>query len=132
MPKGDVITVRQILDHTSGLYDYAHEPHLSTNRRRGTARFRSYQPRELLDVAFGHPSNFEPGTDWRYSNTNYVVAGLLIEQSPVGPMARRSPDASSNPWACGTPACPATGRDCPVRTPAATSRSTDAWSTPPS
>ncbi|MBW4717948.1 serine hydrolase domain-containing protein [Saccharothrix obliqua] len=80
VPDGAAITVRQVLDHTSGLYDYAHERDWSTNRWRGTARFRSYQPRELLDVAFGHPANFPPGTSWRYSNTNYVVAGLLIER----------------------------------------------------
>ncbi|MBB5959666.1 D-alanyl-D-alanine carboxypeptidase [Saccharothrix tamanrassetensis] len=80
VPKGDVITVRQVLDHSSGLYDYAHEVGWSTNRWRGAARFRSYQPRELLDVAFSRPSNFEPGEGWKYSNTNYVVAGLLVEK----------------------------------------------------
>ncbi|MEV0675298.1 serine hydrolase domain-containing protein [Actinosynnema sp. NPDC050436] len=80
VPKGEVITVRQVLDHTSGLYDYAHEQGWSTNRWRGAARFRSYRPRDLLDVAFSHPSNFEPGSGWRYSNTNYVVAGLLVER----------------------------------------------------
>ncbi|MDU0290873.1 serine hydrolase domain-containing protein [Saccharothrix longispora] len=80
VPKGDLITVRQVLNHTSGLYDYAHGEGWSTNRWRGADRFRGYRPQELLDEAFRHPSNFEPGTGWRYSNTNYVVAGVLVER----------------------------------------------------
>src|SRR5688500_6037931 len=58
---GDRITVRQVLNHTSGLYDYAHEEGYSTNRWRGADRFRSYQPQELLDVAFSQDSYFDPG-----------------------------------------------------------------------
>ncbi|MFE9750668.1 serine hydrolase domain-containing protein [Saccharothrix saharensis] len=77
---GDRPTVRQVLNHTSGLYDYAHEEGYSTNRWRGGDRFRTYQPRELLDVAFAHASHFDPGKGWRYSNTNYIVAGMLIER----------------------------------------------------
>jgi D-alanyl-D-alanine carboxypeptidase len=70
VPKGDLITVRQVLNHTSGLYDYAHEEGYSTNRWRGADRFRDYRPRELLDVAFARPSYFDPGEGWHYSNTN--------------------------------------------------------------
>ncbi len=77
---GDAISVRQILNHTSGIYDYAHERDRSTNRWRGDARFRTYRPQELLDVAFTHPPHFPPGRGWRYSNTNYVIAGLLVEK----------------------------------------------------
>jgi D-alanyl-D-alanine carboxypeptidase len=80
VPGGDGISVRQVLDHTSGLYDYAHERDWSTNRWRGEARFRTYRPQELLDVAFATPPYFPPGRGWHYSNTNYVVAGLLIER----------------------------------------------------
>ncbi|WP_158888045.1 serine hydrolase domain-containing protein [Amycolatopsis anabasis] len=80
VPNGTHITVRQILQHTSGLYDYAHEPGYSTNRWRGEGRFDDYLPSELLAVAFAKDPHFPPGTSWRYSNTNYVVAGLLIEK----------------------------------------------------
>ncbi|WP_433177041.1 serine hydrolase domain-containing protein [Actinoallomurus sp. CA-150999] len=80
VPNGEHITVRQVLGHTSGLHDYMSEPGYSTNRWRGDARFRSYSPRQLLKVAFAEPPNFPPGEGWRYSNTNYVVAGLLIEK----------------------------------------------------
>lgn len=80
VPKGDLITVRQVLNHTSGLYDYAHEEGYSTNRWRGAERFRTYRPQELLDVAFAGTPYFEPGQGWHYSNTNYVVAGMLVER----------------------------------------------------
>ncbi|MEU4765799.1 serine hydrolase domain-containing protein [Actinosynnema sp. NPDC023794] len=80
VPKGDLITVRQVLNHTSGLYDYAHEAGYSTNRWRGADRFRTYRPQELLDVAFAGTPYFDPGQGWHYSNTNYVVAGMLIER----------------------------------------------------
>jgi D-alanyl-D-alanine carboxypeptidase len=80
VPNGTAITVRQILNHTSGIYDYAHERDWSTNRWRGDGRFRTYQPQELLDVAFAKAPYFPPGQGWRYSNTNYVVAALLIER----------------------------------------------------
>lgn len=80
VPGGADVTVRQLLNHTSGLYDYMSEPGYSTNRWRGEDRFDDYAPRQLLDVAFAHEPYFAPGTDWRYSNTNYIVVGLLIEE----------------------------------------------------
>jgi D-alanyl-D-alanine carboxypeptidase len=80
VPKGDRMTVRQVLNHTSGLYDYAHEEGYSTNRWRGADRFRSYRPQELLDVASQQVPYFDPGQGWHYSNTNYIVAGMVIER----------------------------------------------------
>lgn len=79
IPGGDRMTVRQLMNHTSGLYDYMREPGLSTNRWRGADRFRHHEPRELLAVAVGHEPYFAPGARFRYSNTNYLVLGLLIE-----------------------------------------------------
>ncbi|WP_405061332.1 beta-lactamase family protein [Kribbella sp. NBC_01505] len=80
VPDGERITVRQVLNHTSGIYDYAHDAGWSTNRWRGDERFRHYEPEQLLAVAFSHIPYFPPGADWHYSNTNYIVAGLLIER----------------------------------------------------
>ncbi|MEV0650344.1 serine hydrolase domain-containing protein [Phytomonospora sp. NPDC050363] len=81
VPNGSAITVRHVLNHGSGLHDYMSEPGYSTNRWRGDARFDSYEPRELLDVAFAHGPDFEvPGSQWHYSNTNYIVAAMLIER----------------------------------------------------
>ncbi|MFE5162270.1 serine hydrolase domain-containing protein [Streptomyces sp. NPDC056697] len=68
---GRRITVRHLLQHTSGLPDYV--PYLDDEPR-------SYTPPELLAAALRHKADFEPGTSWRYSNTNYVLAGMLIEK----------------------------------------------------
>ncbi|WP_032917451.1 serine hydrolase [Streptomyces rimosus] len=79
---GRRITVRQLLQHTSGLPDYTrYMDDLVSNRHR------YYDARSLLDLALRHKAAFPPGTDWRYCNTDYVVAGLLIERvtgRPVG------------------------------------------------
>jgi D-alanyl-D-alanine carboxypeptidase len=80
VPGGEAITVRQVLNHTSGVYDYAHESDWSTNRWRGDARFHTHRPQDLLEVAFTRPPYFPPGQGWHYSNTNYVIAGLLVEE----------------------------------------------------
>jgi D-alanyl-D-alanine carboxypeptidase len=72
VPNGDGITVRQLLNHTSGLYDYTDdlpEPP------------RPFQPRELVAIATGHRPLFAAGSRFSYSNTNYVLAGLIIERA---------------------------------------------------
>lgn len=79
VPDGTNITVRQILNHTSGLYDYMKGEGWSTNRWRGGERFTTYSPDQLLTEAFRREPYFAPGADFRYSNTNYIVAGKLIE-----------------------------------------------------
>ncbi|WP_369382667.1 serine hydrolase domain-containing protein [Streptomyces sp. cg36] len=74
---GRNITVRQLLQHTSGLPDYMDAPALSDFT---TIQYRYFEPRELLDGALAQKALFAPGTDWMYSNTNYLVAGLLIQK----------------------------------------------------
>lgn len=70
------VTVKQLLNHTSGIYSYTDNPDFSTAI--GQNALRVFQPIELLDL-FLKSMRFEPGTDWRYSNTNYVLLGLIIE-----------------------------------------------------
>jgi D-alanyl-D-alanine carboxypeptidase len=65
VPNGVSITVRQILNHTSGLYDYMKGEGRSTNRWRGDARFTTYAPDQLLAEALRHEPYFPPGTDFR-------------------------------------------------------------------
>ena len=80
------ITVRQLLQHTSGLPEYT-DYYFSSNAA-ALENIQHYIPaRDLLDVALSKPAAFEPGTQWSYSNTNYIVLGMLIErvsQRPVG------------------------------------------------
>lgn len=75
---GRRITVRQLLQHTSGLPDYV--KYLGDE-------VRHYEPRELLDIALQHKADFAPGAKWGYSNTNYVLAGLIIEKVTGRPLA---------------------------------------------
>jgi D-alanyl-D-alanine carboxypeptidase len=83
------ITVRMLLQHTSGLFNYTGEPRADGTLEPGIPlygkgfernRFRTYRPADLVGVALAKPARFEPGTGWSYSNTNYVLAGQLIER----------------------------------------------------
>ncbi|WP_234426593.1 serine hydrolase domain-containing protein [Streptomyces niger] len=76
------ITVRELLDHTSGLYNYTADPELSRELHGAgfTAhRYDTYTPDELLRTALGHPAENAPGDRYVYSNTNYLVLGQIIE-----------------------------------------------------
>ncbi|MER5851140.1 serine hydrolase domain-containing protein [Streptomyces sp. NPDC002012] len=65
------ITVRQLLQQTSGLPNY-------TNYLGDDVRY--FEPRELLDIALQHKADFAPGKKWEYSNTNYILAGLIVQK----------------------------------------------------
>lgn len=84
---GRKITVRQLLQHTSGLPEYTN--FLGEEAILGKGRHTYHQPRELLDLALAHKADFAPGTSWSYSNTNYVLAGLLIEKVTGRPVAEQ-------------------------------------------
>jgi D-alanyl-D-alanine carboxypeptidase len=79
LPEGDQITVRQLLNHTSGLFDPQVEVYL-TLQDIVDLRYEQWTPRQVLAMATDNPLLFPPGSAWSYSNTNYVVAGLLIER----------------------------------------------------
>jgi len=76
VPRGETITLRQLAQMRSGLYNYANE----TNRDMSQHPQRQWTPQELIDVAFRHPLLFAPGSDFDYSNTNTVLLGLVIEK----------------------------------------------------
>lgn len=71
---GAGITVRELLTHTSGLPNYLTKPALLA--RRGEA----FTPTELLALFENDPLDFEPGTDFGYSDSDYVVLGVIIEK----------------------------------------------------
>jgi D-alanyl-D-alanine carboxypeptidase len=83
------ITVRMLLQHTSGLFNYTGEPNPDGSVEAGIPvsgqefvdnRYLTYAPSDLVEVALAKPPRFEPGTQWSYSNTNYVLLGMLIEK----------------------------------------------------
>ncbi|MFD7020610.1 serine hydrolase domain-containing protein [Streptomyces sp. NPDC059928] len=86
---GRRITVRQLLQHTSGIPDYLDYLRLEDVLNHPLTH---YDPRDLVKLALAHRRAFEPGTDWRYSNTGYLLAGMIIERvtgHPYGDEIRR-------------------------------------------
>jgi D-alanyl-D-alanine carboxypeptidase len=77
VPNGRAITIRKLLGHTSGLYDYGDDPAFSRAVIAHPAR--PWPPRKLVALAASHPRLFPPGSDWSYSNTNYILLGLVVE-----------------------------------------------------
>jgi CubicO group peptidase (beta-lactamase class C family) len=67
------VTIRQVLSMTSGYQDFWPEDYVMTSMMKPT------NPQQILDVWAKKPLDFEPGTEWQYSNTNYVVAGRIAE-----------------------------------------------------
>ena len=78
VPDGDNITIAQLLDMRSGLYSYTEDPEFLQAIEADPQRV--WTPQELLDIAFAHPADFAPGSNWRYTNTNYILLGLIMEQ----------------------------------------------------
>ncbi|MEY2441139.1 MAG: D-alanyl-D-alanine carboxypeptidase [bacterium] len=84
VPNGAGITIRELLNHTSGLYDYIdlpfyvqllHDP------------LRTWRPPQLVELAVAHPPLFAPGTSWSYSNTNYILLGMIVARTQRLPRA---------------------------------------------
>jgi CubicO group peptidase (beta-lactamase class C family) len=79
VPHASEITVREILDQTSGLHDYLENKPLITAIFGGT--WMTHEPfAYYVNLTRGDPLKFKPGTKWEYSNTNYAIAGMLVEK----------------------------------------------------
>lgn len=81
---GRRITVRRLLDHTSGIFNYNRDEGFLA-RFTGESfldhRYDGATPEELVGIGLSHPPLFEPGTGWAYSDTNYILAGMVIERA---------------------------------------------------
>ena len=85
VPAGDQITIRQLARMQSGLFDFlgdqafwdsvAADPH------------RDWTADQVLEIAFRHPLVFAPGTDFKYTNANTVLLGLLVQAVTGQPVA---------------------------------------------
>ncbi|MFD7819239.1 serine hydrolase domain-containing protein [Streptomyces sp. NPDC059785] len=83
---GRRITLRQLLRHTSGLYDAL--PGYTSPQEYYEQRFRVWDAGQLVDLALAHPPDFPPGSDWSYSNTGYVLLAMIIQQVTGHPAHR--------------------------------------------
>lgn len=82
LTRGDEVTIRMLLSHTSGYQDYWPEDYLMPPMRKPTTA------QHILDTWAKKPLDFEPGTKWQYSNTNYVIAGLIVEKVSGEPLMK--------------------------------------------
>jgi D-alanyl-D-alanine carboxypeptidase len=77
---GRKITVRQLLGQTSGLPDYTQKLRWLAFESFFDHRYETVTPKEQLALAMSQKPNFAPGTSWGYSNTNYLLAGQILEK----------------------------------------------------
>jgi D-alanyl-D-alanine carboxypeptidase len=74
------ITVRHVLSHRSGLYDYTNEMFARTVPGFEAVRKKVFTPRGLVDRSLRRPRTNAPGAVYVYSNTNFVIAGMLVKK----------------------------------------------------
>jgi CubicO group peptidase (beta-lactamase class C family) len=80
LTEGDKVTIRQILSHTSGYQDYWPEDYVMT------PMLKPESAQQIIDAWAKKPLDFEPGTKWQYSNTNFVIAGKIVETVTGAPL----------------------------------------------
>jgi D-alanyl-D-alanine carboxypeptidase len=81
VPDGHRITVRHLLNHTSGVYDYLHTLPMPPQQAFFDNRWRTWTPAQLVQRAVANPPTFEPpGSAYAYSNTGYALLGQIIEE----------------------------------------------------
>jgi CubicO group peptidase (beta-lactamase class C family) len=74
LTRANEVTIRQLLSHTSGYQDYWPQDYLMPFIMKPTT------PEKIMDQWARKPLDFEPGTKWQYSNTNFTIAGAIIEK----------------------------------------------------
>jgi len=80
LTRANEVTIRQLLSHTSGYQDYWPQDYVMPGMLQPVTAL------SILDTWARKPLDFEPGTKWQYSNTNYVIAGLIIEKAAGMPL----------------------------------------------
>jgi CubicO group peptidase (beta-lactamase class C family) len=75
LSRGNEVTIREILSHTSGYQDFWPQDYLMEPMRQNAT------PKQIMDRWAKQPLDFEPGTRWQYSNTGFVLAGMIVEKA---------------------------------------------------
>ncbi len=106
VPDGDQITIANLLNMRSGLYNYTDAPEISASLDRDPTKV--WTPDEVLTIAFKQPPYFPPGTAFHYDNTNYALLGLIAEEREHGkPLAKVLQDRLFGPLGMNNTALPA-------------------------
>src|SRR6185437_3927477 len=82
LARGNDVTIREILSHTSGYQDFWPQDYVPPDMEQPTT------PQHIIDRWAKQPLDFEPGTQWQYSNTNFIIAGLIVEKASGTPFSR--------------------------------------------
>ena len=77
VPNAENITIRQLLNMTSGLFDYLADEDFNNTILSDPSK--KWTPEELVAIGVSHEPYFPPGEGWRYSNTNTILVGMIIE-----------------------------------------------------
>jgi CubicO group peptidase (beta-lactamase class C family) len=80
LTRGNEVTIRQLLSHTSGYQDYWPQDYVPP------FMLQPVSADKILDLWARKPLDFDPGTEWQYSNTNFVIAGLIVEKASGMPL----------------------------------------------
>jgi len=107
VPNGDDITIAQLMEMRSGLYNYTSADEISGNMDDDPAKVWTSQ--QLLDLAFSQPPGFSPGAEYEYNNTNYLLLGLIIEKLDGKPLAAVFHDRLFEPLGMSNTTVPASG-----------------------
>ncbi|WP_369382601.1 serine hydrolase domain-containing protein [Streptomyces sp. cg36] len=81
---GSKIKIRQLLNHTSGVYSYTDDAEF---KRKAFStdflqhRYDTWTPRQIVRLAMSHQPTFAPGQGWSYSDTNYILAAMVVQQA---------------------------------------------------
>lgn len=80
LTRANDVSIRQLLSHTSGYQDYWPQDYVMP------MMLQPVTAQKILDTWARKPLDFDPGTKWQYSNTNYVIAGLIVEKASGAPL----------------------------------------------
>jgi D-alanyl-D-alanine carboxypeptidase len=80
LTRANEVTIRQLLSHTSGYQDYWPQDYVMP------MMLQPVTAQKILDMWARKPLDFDPGTKWQYSNTNFVIAGLIVEKASGVPL----------------------------------------------
>lgn len=80
LTRGDEVSIRQLLSHTSGYQDYAPQDYMIPDWEKPISA------QQIMDRWAEIPLDFDPGTKWQYSNTNYAIAGAIVEKVAGKPL----------------------------------------------